>query len=82
LAVAYALGRAAFDRPQLLLEALVLAAAAVAMPFARTRGPWGIAGLGAAMIALTLLPAPSVAAAPLVVAAWATCIVLALRARS
>jgi len=82
LAVAYALGRAAFDRPQLLLEALVLAAAAVAMPFARARGLWGIAGLGAAMIALTLLPAPSVAAAPLVVAAWATCIVLALRARS
>jgi hypothetical protein len=82
LAVAYALGRAAFDRPQLLVEALVLAAAAVAMPFARARGPWGIAGLGAVMIALTLLPAPTVAAAPLVVAAWATCIVLALRARS
>ena len=52
------------------------------MPFARARGPWGIAGLGAAMIALTLLPAPTVAAAPLVVAAWATCIVLALKARS
>ena len=82
LAVAYALGRAAFDRPQLLLEALVLAAAAVAMPFARARGPWGVAGLGAAMIALTVLPAPTVAAAPLVVAAWATCIVLALWARS
>jgi hypothetical protein len=52
------------------------------MPFARARGLWGIAGLGAAMIALTLLPAPTVAAAPLVVAAWLTCIVLALKARS
>jgi hypothetical protein len=33
------------------------------------------------MIALTILPAPSVAAAPLVAAAWVTCIVLALRDR-
>ena len=82
LAVVYALGRGLTDRPVLLLEALVLAAAAVAIPFARARGLWGIAVLGAAMIALTLLPAPSVAAVPLVVAAWVTCIVLALKARS
>ena len=66
----------------LLLEALVLASAAIAIPFARARGLWGIAVLGAGMIALTLLPAPSVAAVPLVVAAWVTCIVLALKARS
>jgi hypothetical protein len=82
LAVAYALWRALADRPQLLLEALVLAAVSVAMPFARARGPWGIAGLGAAMIALTILPAPAVAATPLVLAAWSTCVILALRARS
>jgi len=81
-AVAFALYRALVDRPQLLLEALVLAAVSVAMPFARARGLWGIAGLGAAMIALTLLPAPGVAAAPLVVAAWSTCVILALRSRS
>jgi hypothetical protein len=81
LAVAVALWRALVDRPQLLLEALVLAAVAVAIPFARERGVWAIAGLGAAMIALTLLPIPAIAAAPLVVAAWATCTVLALKAR-
>jgi hypothetical protein len=81
LAVAYALGRAVANRPQLLLEALVLAAAAVAMPFARARGLWGIAALGAGLIALTVLPVPAVAAAPLVVTAWLTCTVLALKAR-
>jgi hypothetical protein len=80
-AVAVALWRALTARPWLLLEALALAAAAIAVPFARERGLWGIAGLGAALIAVTLLPAPSVAAVPLVLAAWSTCTVLALKAR-
>ncbi|MFL5919922.1 MAG: serine/threonine-protein kinase [Gaiellaceae bacterium] len=82
VAVAEALVRALQAHPALLLEAAVLAAAAVAIPFARERGPWAIAGLGAALMAFALLPAPSVAAAPLVLAAWATCIGLALQARS
>ena len=60
----------------------MLAAVAVAVPFARERGLWGIAGLGAGLITVTLLPAPAVAAVPLVLAAWATCTVLALKARS
>jgi len=47
------------------------------LPLARERGLWAIAGLGAGLIAVTLLPAPSVAAVPLVLAAWATCTVLA-----
>jgi hypothetical protein len=81
-AVAVALLRALGNHPALLLEAVVLAAAAIAIPYIRNRGLWWIAGFGAAFIAVTLLPAPSVAAAPLIVAAWATCIVLALRARS
>jgi hypothetical protein len=81
-AVAEALARALQAHPALLLEAAILAAAAVAIPFARERGLWGIAGLGAGLIALALLPEPAVAAAPLVVAAWATCTVLALKARS
>jgi hypothetical protein len=80
-AVAVALWRALTARPWLLLEASALAAAAVALPFARERGLWGIAGLGAGLIAVTLLPAPSVAAVPLVLAAWSTCTVLALKAR-
>jgi hypothetical protein len=80
-AVAVALWRALTARPWLLLEASALAAAAVAVPFARRQGLWGIAGLGAGLIAVTLLPAPSVAAVPLVLAAWSTCTVLALKAR-
>ena len=81
-AVATALWRALMDHPALLLEAIALAAAAVVLPFARERGLWAIAGLGAGLIALTLLPAPAVAATPLVLAAWATCTVLALKTRS
>jgi hypothetical protein len=65
-----------------LLEAFALAAAAVVLPFARERGLWAIAGLGAGLIAVTLLPAPAVAATPLVLAAWATCTFLAVKARS
>ena len=81
LAVAGALSHALTGRPALLLEALALATAAVALPFARRYGLWGIAGLGAALMAVTLLPAPSVAAVPVVLAAWATCTVLALKAQ-
>jgi Protein kinase domain len=81
-AVATALWRALLDHPALLLEAVALAAAAVVLPFARERGLWAIAGLGAGLIAVTLLPAPAVAAAPLVLAAWTTCTVLALKGRS
>jgi hypothetical protein len=77
-AVAVALWHALLAHPVLLVEALALAAAAAVLPFARERGLWAIAGLGAGLIAVTLLPAPTVAAAPLVLAAWATCSVLAL----
>jgi hypothetical protein len=80
-AVAVALWHALLAHPVLLLEAAALAVAAVVLPFARERGLWAIAGLGAGLIAVTLLPAPTVAAAPLVLAAWATCSVLALRPR-
>jgi Protein kinase domain len=81
VAVAEALVRFLQSHPALVLEAVVLAAAAVAIPYVRERGLWWIAGLGAALIACTLLPAPTVAAVPLVLAAWATCTVLALGAR-
>jgi Protein kinase domain len=63
--------------PPLALEALALAAIAVALPYART--PWRIAGLGAGALAATLLAAPSAPAAPIVLAAWLTCAVLALK---
>jgi hypothetical protein len=63
--------------PALALEAAALAAVAVSIPFART--PWRIAALGAAMLAATLLLAPAAAALPLVLAAWITCAVRALK---
>jgi eukaryotic-like serine/threonine-protein kinase len=71
--VASMLWRALESRPALGTEALVLAAAAALIPVARARGPRGIAGLGAAALAAALLPVPSVASIPLVVAIWATC---------
>jgi hypothetical protein len=73
------LWHALLSRPTLATEAVVLAAAAVALPFVRGRGPWWSAGLGAAMLPALLLPAPGVSAIPLVVSVWATCAVVALR---
>ena len=63
--------------PGLALEALALAAIAVAIPYART--PWRIAGLGAGALAATLLAAPAAPALPLVLAVWLTCAGLALK---
>jgi hypothetical protein len=57
----------------------VLAVVAVLLPFARARGPWAVALLGAAFLAGALLTVPAVAAAPLVVAVWATCVAVAVR---
>ena len=68
--------------PAVGIEALALAAVALAIPYARARGRWGIAVLGGVMIALTLLPAPTAAALPLVLAAWVTCAALALQPSS
>jgi hypothetical protein len=63
--------------PGLALCAAALAAAAVALPYART--PWRIAGLGAALLAATAFAAPDAPALPLVLAAWLTCAALAAR---
>jgi len=59
------------------LEALALAAVAVAIPHATSL--WRIAGLGAGMLAATLLLAPAAATLPLVAAVWLTCVALAWR---
>jgi hypothetical protein len=56
------------ERP-LVLFAVVLAAAAVALPYARRRGPWGGAIFGAAFLAPALLVAPG-SPWPIVGAAW------------
>jgi serine/threonine-protein kinase len=75
--VAGSLARALAAHPVILLEAAAFAVVAAALPYARARGRWGAAGLAAAMLALTLLVAPSASATPLVVAAWVTAIVVA-----
>jgi len=57
--------------PATALQALALAAVAVAVPY--VRGLWPIAGLGAGMLVALLLLAPEAPALPLVLAAWLTC---------
>ena len=76
-AVAGVLLRFLEARPALPLAALALGLAAAALPYAAARGRWGIAALGAWLLAAPLLVAPHAAAAPLVAAAWLTCAALA-----
>jgi len=78
--VAGSIVRAAGAQPRLLLEAAALATVAALLPAAIARGRWGAAGLGALMLAATLIPVPGAAALPLVLAAWITAAVVALRA--
>ena len=78
--VAGSLARAAGGHPALLLETCALALVALALPHARARGRWAAAGLGAAMIVLTVAAVPSAAALPLLLSAWAIAAFTALRA--
>jgi hypothetical protein len=68
--------------PVLAGEALVLAAAAAFLPYARRRGPWPAALFGAALLAGTALTAPAAAILPLVAAAWLTAGALAVQANT
>jgi hypothetical protein len=77
--VAGALWSALLSRPALAVETIVLAVVAAALPYARSRGLWAVAALGAGFLAAALLAVPSVAAIPLVVCVWATCLVVAVR---
>jgi eukaryotic-like serine/threonine-protein kinase len=65
----------AFDRVTV-VQAVVLGLVAVALPFARSRGPWATAALAAFFIAAQLLAAPSLASAPIVGTAWFICLAL------
>src|SRR5215471_14772771 len=78
--VAGSLARAAGAHPSLLIEAGALVLVALALPYARTRGRWGAAALGAGMIILTVAAVPTAAAIPLVLSAWAIATFTALRA--
>jgi hypothetical protein len=79
VSVLTALWHALTSSPALGVEALVLAAVAVLLPYTRARGLWPVALLGAAFLAASLLAVPAVAAAPLVIAVWATCVAVAVR---
>ena len=81
-AVAGVLWQTLSSHPALAVEALALAAGAAVLPYARSRGPWAVAGFGAALLAATLLAAPGAPALPLVLAVWATCAVVTLRGSS
>jgi len=78
-AVAAELWRALAAQPTLGLEALVLAGAAAAIPLVRRLGLWGVAGLGAVLLAAAVLPSASVASLPLALCVWITCGALSLR---
>ncbi len=81
-AVAHALWAQLAAHPELVGEALVLAAAAALLPYARNRGPWPAAAFGAALLAGTALTAPAAAVLPLIAAAWLTAGTLAFKAKS
>jgi len=78
-AVAHTLLRQLQAHPTLIVEALLLASAAVALPYARGRGPWIAAAYGSALLAGTVLAAPSAAALPLIAAAWLTAGLIAVK---
>jgi hypothetical protein len=79
LDVAGSLLRAVAADRALALESVAFAVVALVLPYARTRGRWGAAGIGALMLVLTLLPVPAAAAVPLVLAAWGLAAFAALR---
>ena len=65
--------------PEIWIGAVVLTAATVAAPFARSRGLWGIAAWGSAFLAASLIaPGGAVSAFPLVLWVWLAAAVLAL----
>jgi Protein kinase domain len=84
-AVVTAFVRGVAARPELPLAALVLGLLAAFLPLALSRGFWPLAGLGAASLAVLLLPVGAVQALPVVLGIWLCCGVSAagivLRAR-
>ena len=81
-AVAAALWHQLTLHPALAAEAVVIGLAALALPYARGRGPWVAAGFGAGLLAATALAAPAAAVLPLIAAAWLTAGTLAFETRT
>ncbi len=72
LDVAGSLAHALAAQHVLVAEAAALALVAAALPYVAARGRFGPVGAAALLLVATLLAAPSAAALPLVLAAWAT----------
>jgi hypothetical protein len=79
-AVASSLADALVARPEIALTALVVAGLAALLPLAAERGIWPVAGLGAAAIAVLLLPIGAVSALPVVAGIWLCCVGVTVRA--
>ena len=73
-AIVQALWQTLVERPELVVASLGLAAAAAALPRLRAYGPWGLAALGAGLLAVLLLGAPEAAALPVVAGVWLLCL--------
>ena len=69
------------NTPELGLEAVILGLTAAALPFAARSSDLSIAAFGAALLAATMLAAPSAGALPLVLTGWGTCAFLAVQSR-
>ena len=78
-AAAEALWNALSAHPALLIEAVVIGAAAALLPRAERHSLWGLAVFGALFLGAALLAAPAVAALPIVLGCWLTVGVLAAR---
>jgi hypothetical protein len=78
-AVASALWHQLAAHPTIVVEALILGAAAVAIPYVRGRGPWPAVLFAGALLAATGTVAPAAGILPLVLAAWLTAAALAFR---
>lgn len=66
-------------RPELPLAALALGIMSALLPIASQRGLWPLAALGAAALAVLLLPVGAVHALPVVAGIWLCCAVLGVR---
>ena len=79
LAVAVAALGALAARPALLLAAVAVALVAAFLPLLRRKGPWGIAGCGAVLLAATVPMSAGLAAGGAIAATWVVCGLMALQ---
>jgi hypothetical protein len=77
--VLHALGTLLSDSTAIATTALALGIVAALLPWALSRGPWGIAGLGALQLTLVFAWAPSIPWVGFVFGTWLLCGLLVAR---